>query len=304
MIGSFQTTTFQGRSRRDDVAAGGGVAPGRRLGGHGDSLVQRRRQLGTMGLGERMGVAELVEKADRDPPGEVADRLRRRCAPSPPGRAKGGRRVARTERVEGGDRPRCPRPASAASWSRASSPAATGSCWTGASTSAAAASSPRSRSIRARATRGAARPGSSSTARRSEGSSPARVEPLGGGGEERLDEALDRGAALGAGELGDHLPVAEGLDRGDAADAVALLEAGVGVDVDLGEHHARRDGPPTTCSRTGPSARQGAHHAAQKSTTTGVVRERSSTSWAKEPSVTSMAMARLYPIRAGHAPCG
>ena len=62
-------------------------------------------------------------------------------------------------------------------------------------------------------------------------------QALAGGGQERLHEALDRRARLRADELGHHLALAEGLDRGDAADAVALLQPGVGVDVDLGEHH-------------------------------------------------------------------
>ena len=43
-------------------------------------------------------------------------------------------------------------------------------------------------------------------------------------------------------------------------------------------------------SMMGPSARHGAHHSAQKSTTTGIVAERSTTSSLKVASVTSMAV--------------
>ena len=45
-------------------------------------------------------------------------------------------------------------------------------------------------------------------------------------------------------------------------------------------------------SSTGVSARQGAHHSAQKSTTTGMVCERSMTSRSKSCSVTSMTVMR------------
>ena len=43
-------------------------------------------------------------------------------------------------------------------------------------------------------------------------------------------------------------------------------------------------------SSTGPSCRHGAHHSAQKSTTTGMDRERLMTSCSKVSSVTSMTM--------------
>src|SRR3954447_11926345 len=45
-----------------------------------------------------------------------------------------------------------------------------------------------------------------------------------------------------------------------------------------------------SCSRTGPSARHGPHHSAQKSTTTGTSLDRSTTSRSKSCSVTSMTM--------------
>ena len=46
----------------------------------------------------------------------------------------------------------------------------------------------------------------------------------------------------------------------------------------------------TACSKTGVSWRQGPHHSAQKSTTTGIVRERSTTCTSKSCSVTSKTM--------------
>ncbi len=68
---------------------------------------------------------------------------------------------------------------------------------------------------------------------------------LGGGGGGGVEETIHHHARLGADELGDHRSVAEGLDRGDAADPVAGRQAGVGVGVDLGEGDgsaARRNG--------------------------------------------------------------
>src|SRR5436190_4959291 len=60
-----------------------------------------------------------------------------------------------------------------------------------------------------------------------------RRELVGLGGDDPVQELLDSRRWDCAGELGDHLPVAEGLDRRDALNPEAHREAGVGVRVDL-----------------------------------------------------------------------
>src|SRR5581483_9196623 len=62
---------------------------------------------------------------------------------------------------------------------------------------------------------------------------PLAGELLGLRGNQGVEEARHHGAGLGADELGDDATVAEGLDRGNALDAVRLSEPGVGVDVEL-----------------------------------------------------------------------
>ena len=92
---------------------------------------------------------------------------------------------------------------------------------------------------------------------------------------------------LRADELGDDAPVAEPLHRRDALYAVRGRQALVGVDVHLhsGRQLRRAARPP----RPGRGRARGrAHQAAQKSTITGVSRERSTTSCSKVFSVTSM----------------
>ncbi len=64
---------------------------------------------------------------------------------------------------------------------------------------------------------------------------PLRHQVVSLGGHERVQECVDGGERLGADELGDHAPVAEGLDRRDALDAEVPRHGWVGVDVDLGE---------------------------------------------------------------------
>ena len=58
---------------------------------------------------------------------------------------------------------------------------------------------------------------------------------VGLGRDEAVEERLDPGRRDRAGELGDDLPVAEGLDGGNALDAEAVREPLVAVDVDLGQ---------------------------------------------------------------------
>ena len=100
---------------------------------------------------------------------------------------------------------------------------------------------------------------------------------------------FDFGRRHGADELVDHRAVAECLHRRDALHAEAAASALVGVDVDLGQQHLAA-AAASAASSAGLSALQGPHHSAQKSTTTGVCRESSTTSRSKVASVTSMAM--------------
>ena len=62
-----------------------------------------------------------------------------------------------------------------------------------------------------------------------------RDELVGLGGDELVEEALDRRRRLRADELVDDLAVLEGLHRGDALDAVLRGDLLVGVGVELGE---------------------------------------------------------------------
>ena len=89
--------------------------------------------------------------------------------------------------------------------------------------------------MRASWTRTSARAGSSSIASRSDCLVAGREQRVGGLGHEPLDEALDDGRRLRAGELVDELAVAERLDVRDALDAVAARDVRVRVDVDLDE---------------------------------------------------------------------
>ena len=179
--------------------------------------------------------------------------------------------------VERGERVRAA-PASSSSRRRAASPSAANEPVTSASSSSASSRSPRAASRRASGTAASARPGSSSSARRRSASPPLCDQLVGLGGHERVEEALDLRAGLGAHELGDDLAVAVGLHGRDALDPV------------LGATRAGwrpcRPWPARPCpsrlvtafSRIGVSWRQGPHQAAQKSTTTGSSRERSTTS--------------------------
>jgi pimeloyl-ACP methyl ester carboxylesterase len=60
-------------------------------------------------------------------------------------------------------------------------------------------------------------------------------ESVGFRGKQRVEELLDRGWRLGAGELGRHPPVAKCLDRRDALNSERPSQTRVGVDVDLRE---------------------------------------------------------------------
>ena len=60
-------------------------------------------------------------------------------------------------------------------------------------------------------------------------------EPVGFRGDDLVEESLDPGRRDGADELGDNLPVLEGLDGGDARDLELLGDPWIAVGVDLRE---------------------------------------------------------------------
>ena len=186
-----------------------------------------------------------------------------------------------------------PMPALASS-TRAAMPAAAKSpSWpsTAASASSSAPRSSRAGRGRRRCRRGAApvrRPRAARARRRP----PAARRRARGRSESK--NCFDFGRRHRADELVDDLAVAEGLDGRDALDAEAGRERLVGVDVDLGQHAPGRRGSPPPLPAPGSACRQGPHHSAQKSTTTGVCRESSITSRSKVASVTSTAIGAGY----------
>ena len=101
-------------------------------------------------------------------------------------------------------------------------------------------------------------------------------QPVGLRRQETAEERVDAGPRHGPGELVDQPAVAERLHRRDALDAEPQRDVRVRVDVHLDELD-RAVGRLDAASRTGVSWRHGPHHSAQKSTTTGTVRERSTT---------------------------
>ena len=105
--------------------------------------------------------------------------------------------------------------------------------------------------------------------------------------EQLVEEGRDRGRRSRPDELGDDPCLAEALHGGDALHAVGGGEALVRVHVHL-TSSTWPSRAPISRSRTGVSAWHGPHHSAQKSTTTGTSRERSTTSCSKVCSVTSV----------------
>ena len=101
-------------------------------------------------------------------------------------------------------------------------------------------------------------------------------ELVGLGGQQRVEEALDRRRRLRADELGDHLPSRNALTAGmlwirKVRAMPGLASTSILASSTLPSRAA------TARSITGPSWRQGPHHSAQKSTTTGTCLERSRT---------------------------
>ena len=113
-------------------------------------------------------------------------------------------------------------------------------------------------------------------------------ERVGGRGDQLVEEALDLRRRDRAGELGHDLAVAERLHRGDPADVEARRRAPGWSRCRPWPAPLCRRASATAASSAGPSWRQGPHHSAQKSTTTGSSRERSTTSSMKFASVTSV----------------
>ena len=126
-------------------------------------------------------------------------------------------------------------------------------------------------------------------------------ERLGLARDQRVEEALDRRRGLGADELVDDLAVAERLDGRDALDPEGLGQRRVGVGVELGQDDLALALGRLALEHRARAARHGPHHSAQKSTTTGVVFERSMTSVWKVASLTSITMRRR--VRNTAPPC-
>jgi hypothetical protein len=128
--------------------------------------------------------------------------------------------------------------------------------------------------------------GSSASARRSDCSSPAAASSSASLGTTASKKLSTTAARLGPDELLDHHAVAERLDRRNALNAERLRQRRVGVRVDLGQHDRALAGAGGVFEQRRQRAARAAPRA-QKSTTTGVVRERSITSTSKSASLTS-----------------
>ena len=149
-------------------------------------------------------------------------------------------RVERRERLLRSGR----RPRSLELDPRGQSPSAAKLPGTSRSSSSAASSSPRAWRIRASGTAASARDGSSST-RAAQRLLVACVDQLVGlGGQQRVQERVDRGRRLGADELGGDRAVAERLDRRDALDPERARELGLASTSTLPARPCRRGRRP------------------------------------------------------------
>jgi hypothetical protein len=114
-------------------------------------------------------------------------------------------------------------------------------------------------------------------------------ERVGLRGQQPVEELADLRRRLGADELADQLAVLERLDRGmpwiRKAAEICWLASVSSLARSMSGSRLR-----TSSSSTGVSCRQGPHHSAQKSTTTGTSCERAITSCSKVASVTSRIM--------------
>ena len=247
-------------------------------------LVERGGELAARLARERVLDAELVEDADDGAPEVLApvasSGVRRSRRSARRGRARCSPRVERGERARPARR-RSSRRSRAARPSAAKSP--------GSSSSSASASSRSPRAAQdARQRDGGVRAAWLELQRAPQVVLAARGDQrVGLGRDERVEEARDHGRRLRAGELGRRrAPSLNALTAGmpwirKAAASRWLASVSTLASATWPSRSL------TACSSTGVSWRQGPHHAAQKSTTTGSSRERSMTSCSKVASVAS-----------------
>src|SRR5919201_379591 len=160
--------------------------------------------------------------------------------------------------------------------------------------------SPRRCRSPASATAASARPGSSSSARRSDASSPSATSPSASDG---TSASKKRATLAGGCRPTNSLTTRPSLNALTAG--MPWIPNAREIDGFVSVSSLARTTWPSRAavsfSRIGLSARHGPHHSAQKSTTTGVVRERSMTSRSKSCSVTSItAMGSKALERSGH----
>src|SRR6266487_356121 len=183
--------------------------------------------------------------------------------------------------------------ASAASRAQASGVAASGAYSTGLSSSSASVASPRASACWARPTRAATLPGSAATiscqraaacsGSSSAASAAARSAALGSNASRNCSTTWAGWAPTNSATIA---PSLNALTAGMPCTWKASARRGAWSTSSL----ASTTSPPraaTPRSSSGPSARQGAHHSAQKSTTTGTWKDRCSTAVSKSASVTS-----------------
>ena len=200
---------------------------------------------------ERVLDAELVERADDDAAHVV--RCRR-----PSGSASSSRSSARSRSPASSAAKASPRSTSSARSSRmrAARPSALEAPGAPSTSRSASSSSPRRCSSRGQARRRRRRVcGWSSSARRSEASSPGSTRRSASEGTRPSKKRSTCARRLRADELVDDAAVLERLDGRDALDAEGLRDARVGVRVELGQHDlaARGPGPPARARREQPA---------------------------------------------------
>ncbi len=147
---------------------------------------------------------------------------------------------------------------------------------------AAAEQDPRQRHRGVCASRARARPLRAATA-----SSPSAISCSAAEGQSESRKRSTLCAGLRADELGDDLAVRNALTAGMLWIRKCRARFGLASVSSLASSTCPSRAA-TACSSTGPSCRQGPHHSAQKSTTTGTVAERSITAVWKVASVTSI----------------
>ena len=277
--------TGRRRPRAGRPAARRGLPDGsshRRV-GRVSRLVQRGGELAARLARQRVLDAEVVQDADdgaRAGPRGGPRRSPRSRRSARPARARSRRRRAR----------RTPRPAPGPGLEAQAGGEAVGGERAGDVARAAPAPprrSPRSASMRASATAASARPGSSSSARRRPSSSPLGDQRVGLEGSSSSRKRSTCGGGWAPTNSLTTWPSLNALTAGmpwmrNADEMRGLASVSSFASSTWPSRSA------TAFSSTGPSARHGPHHSAQKSTTTGTSWERSMTSRSKVASVASM----------------